>query len=459
VKNPLAFLTLFFSAGIICAHCLRPGFWPTALFSAGVFIFACLVFYRKRLCSVLILGLALLLGGLSLINFHQLPREHLRNFVDAGNDLFYRVSGFVLMPPVFQNGYYYFVLQAQAVQAGGLKFTCCGKLLIRMEFEEFLNYGERLSLAGQIKRHKSVGQEVNLIMAVKDARQIIREGGFGGAKITREILKLRSHLESIIRQQLPRLPAGILCAMVLGQQQNVPWAVRNAMVESGTVHILVVSGFNVGIVAFIANLLLKFLRLPRRLRVILVGVNLIIYCLLTGASNPVVRATIMGLIYLGAYFLRRDPDIFNSLFCAALLILTVRPGEIFDLGFELSFASVLAIIYFYPRLKRWLRPEQYQNRMVKFFIEGGLVSFAAWLGTCGILAFNFRMVTPVTVLANLVVVPLATLITLCGFAMLLVGLACPGLAEIFSLPAAALITILLNLNTVLARLPLACIYF
>ena len=230
------------------------------------------------------------------------------------------------------------------------------------------------------------------------------------------------------------------------------------MVKSGTVHILVVSGFNVGIVAFIINLLFKILRFPRKVRIVLTVICLLIYCAITGATNPVIRATVMGLVFLAAYLLKREADVYNSLVTAALFILMINPRQLFDIGFQLSFISVLAIVYFYPKLRTLVHLEACQIKILKFIIQGCLVSFSTWLGTLVIIALNFRIIAPVTVLANMLIVPLATLITLSGFILVLSGLIYPGLAHLCSLPTTALITLLLNINAALIKLPFAFFY-
>jgi competence protein ComEC len=167
----------------------------------------------------------------------------------------------------------------------------------------------------------------------------------------------------------------------------------------------------------------------------------------------------MGLVFLAAYFLKRDADIYNSLGSAGLFILLIGPRQIFDVGFQLSFISVLAIVYFYPKLKALIRLESCRVKILKFIGESCLVSLSAWLGTLTIIALNFRIISPVTVLANILIVPLATLITLCGFTLVLSGLVNPYLAHLFSLPTAVLITLLLNINAILIKLPFAYIYF
>ena len=150
---------------------------------------------------------------------------------------------------------------------------------------------------------------------------------------------------------------------------------------------------------------------------------------------------------------------YNSLASAALFILIINPRQLFDIGFQLSFSSVLAIVYLYPKLKSFLRIDNYKIKILKFIAEGCLVSFSAWLGTIGIIAYNFRIVAPVTVLANILIVPLATIITLCGFTLVLCGLLCPFLAGSFSSTTAMLITLLLNINAAVIKIPFAYFYF
>jgi len=301
--------------------------------------------------------------------------------------------------------------------------------------------------------------DIYLTLRIKDPRQIIKQPGFAGSRCISSSFWLRSKMERIIRSNLLDLPASIIAAMVLGQKRGVPWLVNDSMVKSGTVHILVVSGFNVSIVAFILNLLFKILRISRKIRIILIIICLLIYCAITGASNPVIRATVMGIVFLSAYLFKRQPDIYNSLALSALFILMISPRELFDIGFQLSFISVLAIVYLYPKLKVLVHLENCQNKVVKFIGEGFLVSLAAWLGTLWIIVINFRIIAPVTILANIFIVPLATIITLCGFTLVISGLICPYLASLFSLPITVLITLLLNVNAWIIKLPFSFFTF
>ncbi|MDD5108494.1 MAG: ComEC/Rec2 family competence protein [Candidatus Omnitrophica bacterium] len=467
---PLVILTIFYSLGIILANFIGFNFW--AVMGAAIGIFAVSILLQKKIFifTALILFLALFAGALNLNNSRTLPQCHISNFIYYKDYFLYRLSGFIDSEPELKDNHIQFIFYVQDMQRDKLKWPCCGKVLVRLDFACKLNYGDNLILIGNLKRpynFNSVAggykdflgrQGIYLVMHVEDRRQLIYQQSNRGFKLIKVSFWLRAKMEAVISQQLTDLPASILSAMVLGQKRGIPWLVNSSFVKSGTVHILVVSGFNVGIVAFIINLLFKILRFGRKIRIILSIICLFIYCLITGASNPVVRATVMGIIFLSAYLFKRMPDIYNSLAIAGLFILVINPSQLFDIGFQLSFVSVLAIVYLYPKLAALIHLETYRNKIWKFICQGCLVSFSAWLGTLGIIAFNFGIIAPVTVLANILIVPLATIITLCGFILLLSGLLNPGLVGLLSTPTSMLINLLLNINAFLVKLPFAYIY-
>lgn len=471
MKRLFASSTVFYCLGIILVSLARVNFWFILTLGIITLAAACLNFRNNHKFVALIFLLSLFLGALNLKNYYILPKCHISNFVRYKDNAVYGLSGLVDNDPVIKNKHTFFVFRAQEVQVNSLKWPCCGKVLVKVDFPQDLNYADNLILQGVLRRPYGFSsgscsyrdylsrQGIYLVMHIRNSLQIIPQLNKGGSKLIIFSLMLRTRMEQVISRYLPDLPAGILSAMVLGQRRAIPWLVNNAMVKSGTVHILVVSGFNVGIVAFIINLLLKIIRFRRKARIVLVAICLFVYCLATGATNPVIRATVMGLVFLLAYLLKRDPDMYNSLASAALFILIINPRQLFDIGFQLSFSSVLAIVYIYPKLKSFLRIDNCKIKILKFITEGCLVSFSAWLATIGIIAYNFRIIAPVTVLANILIVPLATLITLCGFTLVLCGLFCPFLAGFFGSTTSMLITLLLNINFAVIKIPFAYFYF
>jgi len=470
MKRLLASSAVFYCLGIVLVSLTRVNFW--LILGLGIIIFsaACLSFRNNRVFVVSVFLLVLILGALNLKNSYIQQKYHICNLLPYNDNSVYSLSGLVGSQPVTENERTVFIFLPQEIQLNNLKWLCCGKVLVKMDFRQDLSYAQRLTLTGVLTRPFRFsygarsyrdylsGQGIYLLMRIRNRLQIIQQPGGGGSKLIIFSLWLRAKLEQIIRRYLSDLPAAILSAMVLGQRRSIPWLVNNQMIKSGTVHILVVSGFNVGIVAFIVNLLLKIIRIRPKVRIILTVACLLIYCLITGASNPVIRATVMGIVFLLARILKREADIYNCLACAALFILGLNPGQLFDIGFQLSFVSVLAIACLYPKIKSFLRLENLKTKVLRFICEGCLVSLCAWIGTMGIIAYNFRIISPITVLANILIVPLATLITLCGFSLVLCGSFCPFLGGVFSTTTAMLITLLLNINAAVIKLPGAYFY-
>jgi competence protein ComEC len=372
----------------------------------------------------------------------------------------------VITQPILSTSRTSFVFRAKGLESGSLKYNCCGDILVYVRGNINLHYGEELILTGNLYRpfrridNNQQGyrrylydQGIFHIAYVKSDYFVKRVNKNRGWFLRRFALGLKDKTAKIIFRQLNYISASVLEAMILGEKRHIPHAIYNSMIKSGTVHILVVSGFNVGIVTFIVILFLKLIRLPRLARFYAAVPILIIYCLMTGASTPVVRATLMAVVFMCAYFVKREPDIYHSCAIAAIAILLSNPLQLFDIGFQLSFSSVIAIAYFYPRIKSLLHLEDVKIKVVRFFTEGCLVSFSAWLGTMGFIAYYFKIFSPLTVLANLFIVPLATLITLCGFSLIVISLIYPPIAPLFSYSCEFFLNILLTTNASLIRIP------
>ncbi len=408
------------------------------------------------------LALLIFLCGMIWIRVYRIiPARHIRQFYYRPNKI-YSLRGWVNSQPVFKDNKTSFSFQAEEIAEERFKQVCCGEVLVIVPGRLKAEYAEELVLEGTLKRPFAGylrRQGIYRIFRMKTSAFARKTGRIKGWPVKRSVLRLKTILESRFESSLTPICCGIVEAMTLGEEKNVPLKVYKDMVRSGTVHILVVSGSNVGVVGFIIVLLLKILRIPRLMRFFFCAALLSAYCLLTGTSNPVVRATIMFVVFGFAYFVRRQPDIYNSCSAAALAILAFKPDQIFDIGFQLSFSSVLAIAFFYPRFKGWLRLKDLKWLWLRLPAEGCLVSLSAWLGTAGFIAFYFRMISPITVAANLLIVPLAGLITLSGFSLLAAQAVSCYLASSFASVNELLVSLLLNLNSLLLQVPHACLFF
>jgi competence protein ComEC len=465
MKRWIAYLTILFCLGIVFAEKIKINFL-LFYFLSLIFLFLSILFLKKNtFFNIFLLCLCFLLGVLFLKNAYILPKCHISKFINYKAERPCLVKGFIESQPILKNNRTTFIFKTIQIQTGNLKYNCCGSILVNLKTRQNFSYGEELILMGNLYRPYGFGKQNNnykeylykqglyAVMHVKSERAITRLNNNRGFIVKRFAFWLKDKIEAVISKYVSTVTASILDAMILGERKNISSLVYNSMVRTGTVHILVVSGFNVGIVTSIVFLLLKMFRLPFRIRFFLAIAALIVYCLLTGASNPVVRATVMAGVFTLSRLLKREPDIYNSCAIAAIFILFINPKQLFDIGFQLSFISVISIIYLYPKIKSLLNIVDIKIKFLRFLAEGCAVSFSAWMGTMGIVAYNFRIFSPVTVLANIFIVPLATLITLCGFSLVIIGIFCPCLTPIFASSCELAVTLLLRTNMLLVKLP------
>jgi competence protein ComEC len=465
MKRPLIFLAPVFSSGIAIAEYTDIPFG--AFYIAGVLsIAAAIIFFGMPKSFSACLSLAvLLLGAANLKNFSTLSGNNISRFAYYRNDAVYIVSGIIKSRPERTKTGSRFLLESKSVRRRSMRSDCRGLVMVNLPYRDGLEPGAEVALTGRLYRPSSAFAGFNYrdylarkgaycLMSAKTSR-LLKPGGFC---LSGFAFRIKEKIEQVVRAHLSEPASGIMLAMVLGERGGVSALISDTMIKTGTVHILVVSGFNVGIVAFISVLFLKILRIGRRVRYVITIFILVIYCLMTGSSNPVVRATVMGIFFLCALFLEREADICNALCLALLYILLINPRQLFDIGFQLSFASVFAIVSIHPRLCLFLRIASLKNKIAKYILQSISVSLSAWVGTVGFIAYYFRIFSPATVAANLFAVPLAALITLCGFSLVLTASLFPGLSPYVASVGELAAAVLLKFNGLMARIPGAYFY-
>jgi competence protein ComEC len=237
-------------------------------------------------------------------------------------------------------------------------------------------------------------------------------------------LDLRERMESALRRGLEDEPtlAGVLAGMVLGERSEIPSDTYADFQQTGVFHVFAINGLHVGLVTSMVLIALRVLRIPRRWCGIVAVPLLILYVFATGAHPGAVRALVMACVWLIGGMLVRPVDVLNSLAAAALGILIYEPTQLFDGGFILSFAVVLAIVTLTPRIEARLLPlvaidpllpRQFVPRwrttleaVVRRVVQLLSCSLAAWVGLLPLMAVYFHLFTPVSIVANLLVIPL-----------------------------------------------------
>jgi competence protein ComEC len=224
--------------------------------------------------------------------------------------------------------------------------------------------------------------------------------------------------------------ASVIRAVVIGDYPKNDDALIGAFRNSGTLHVFSVSGLHVAMVGFLGWGLLRWLRVPRRVAVPVLIALMFSYAWLTGNSPPALRSAWMAAVFLGAFALRRRPDLLNAL-GAVLLAAVLWDGRLlWQPGVQLSYGVVAAIAVgttvFSRLFGRFARPDPYMPRVLLTPLqEGGLwfrrkiagdasASCAAWLGSTPLTWWHFGLVTPVSMVASLVLVPFVFLLLAAG---------------------------------------------
>jgi competence protein ComEC len=213
----------------------------------------------------------------------------------------------------------------------------------------------------------------------------------------------------------------VALALLLGQKQNLDPEIRKAYSETGVMHILAVSGLHVGIIYAIFLFLMKVVRLKKhQTKYYLIAVIGIIwlYAFLTGLSPSVLRAaTMFSLITLGQ-MRERKPSIYNVLAFSAMLLITVNPDVIFDVGFQLSYLAVTGIVLIQPLIVNWWLPS---TKVGEYFWQMTSVSIAAQLVTFPLSVYYFHVFPTYFLVANLFVIPISFLIMQVGVPLMILG--------------------------------------
>lgn len=268
-----------------------------------------------------------------------------------------------------------------------------------------------------------------------------------GAGLAAPFLWANSLREALIRrgkQVLQPVNAELLHGMVYGATMSegiVILRLVDQMKRTGTIHLISVSGLHVGLVVLALLALCRFLRIPERYRVLPVTLGIWFYILMTGMETPVLRAGLMIQLYLLGKLLKTQDNPVNRLSLAGLIILFLKPVNLFEIGFQLSFLATLGIIWLYPLLKTWLQPARLRRRAIgsepeagwswpeflmkpgRWVWEGFLASLAAQIMITPVIVYYYQTITWSSPIVNLFLLLPTELMVIGGLAGEFISLA------------------------------------
>jgi competence protein ComEC len=296
-------------------------------------------------------------------------------------------------------------------------------------------YGDRVALSGFL-------QPPPKIEGFDYASYLARQGVFGmlknpavesaepggGQPVMQTLFAFRRRALEAARSLFPEPEGSLLAGILLGDENAIPADLQTAFSQTGTSHIVAISGFNISIIAGMLLGLTK--RLPRRVPGWLIaGLGIALYTVLVGAAASVVRAAIMGALAILARQLGRRSHGMTSLAFAGVLMTAANPWTLWDIGFQLSFAATLGLILYadplqsgFERLLLRRIPKDKARALADTAGEVFLMTIAAQITTLPLLLFYFNSLSLSAFVVNPLVLSIQPMVMIGGGAALLTGM-------------------------------------
>lgn len=259
---------------------------------------------------------------------------------------------------------------------------------------------------------------------------------------------LRNRFEGSINSVFPEPESSFLSGLLLGVKKNLPDWFKDDLQKSGTTHIIALSGFNITIIVMALRLL--FSKKSAKMSFYVPLAAIAGFVVMTGAQSSVVRAGIMGAMMMLAYRVGRQSSAAMAIIVTAVAMVLFNPFILrFDIGFQLSFAAFMGIIYLAPIFKDVL---PVKREVVKEILA---MTLGAQVMAYPIILYYFGSFSLVSLFANLVVLPFIPLIMFLGFVSSVFGMFLPYFGYVLSWTALFALKIVINVIHFCASLPYA----
>jgi competence protein ComEC len=482
---PLLFVAVGLIAGILIQSVvdLPVWFW---LVSIGVCAAATIILYvvyrisyvgKGEQLPYILAYMALVcfvcLGAIRLISYHQAEPNDIRNFVGEEQKLA-TIRGSVITEPYTNENRNWEFARFTHTDPTSSFYLKLGEVetvdgwakvsgTVRVQVDEpvldlkagdyiqaycWLDRFEKATNPGQFDMAEYLARKNVFVAASVNSRDAIEvlQGGSADffVKIKRKAREIA--VRSLLGNPYPQDESeGLLQALVLGYRADMDIATYEAFRQTGLLHFVCLSGMNFGIFVGMIWWVCKSAGLTKRAQAVVCIIAAAMFVLVVPSNPPAFRAAIICLVFCLSFFFRRQSNPFNSLALAAVILLMIRPTELFEVSWQLSFAAVLGILLFTNRIHFFLYEkitdnswfEQIQKIKGLAWVGSMLlnlfcISLAAWLASAGILLYNFYTIQPLTSIWTVVASPFIAVISFAGYLKLLIGLVLPTAASILN---------------------------
>lgn len=470
MRRPALVFLIAFSAGILIAYFASIAITCVAvalIVMSVAYLFASILKTNENILN-LICAVLITISGLfwSLIYTNLRPGNHILNYQNLfrGKNNFVFVK--VINEPKVKISQTLIECEAESIVVNTSKsITITGKLLLRIGYpnNEF-KYGDRLKLVNPVLlipglplnpmefnyREYLARNKIYVTATTPDIEFIDNSGGNSFMKVA---FKMKNFIRRTIDDNLTLNQASLLKGLTIGERGIIPEDVQEHFRNTGTIHILAMSGQQISLIAVIIFLTLTLFRVPLIIKQIITAMLVIFYAFIVGLDPPIFRAAIMSILGMLALTAERDTDILNVLAFSALIILFLNPQSLLDASFQLSFICMISLGYLAPVL---LNHEIFKKRIIKYILIIPIFSLAAQIGIAPIIAYYFYRISIVSIIANLIIIPFSGICVALAFLMCIFSLS--PLVSLFSGAAWLGVTIMLKSAEMFNAIPNAYIW-
>jgi competence protein ComEC len=401
------------------------------------------------------------------------------------------LEGIIDRTPESSRGRTQLLIRSQKVILSNRHTPVDGLLLIFLKEEDrSLQVGDRLRFSCKLypprgfhnpgefsyERHLAF-ERIHTIGFLSEEKGWVKLGEGFKNPVTLQVESWRNCIRDFLNREAYPPASAIFKALVLGEQSDIPEEIKEHFIQTGTAHLLAISGDQFGIVALLSFTLLiwilkrsEFLLLSISVKKWAAGLTIpciVLYAFIAGGGISVIRAAIMVITFLFSILLDRERNLIHTLALAAFLILIFSPPSLYDVSFQLSFLAVLSILYLVPRLLQEFKQEgislllktSWKKNISKYILLSLLVTGVAIIGTAPFVALHFNRFAPIGFFTNLFIIPWV------GFLIVPLSLTASIFSFFFTPFAALLISIngfitltLLKVLSVFASLPFASFF-
>jgi competence protein ComEC len=423
--------------------------------------------HRVRLGAVCALVLALGAGRL-LLAIPHFDETSLATYNDIG---WVTIEGVVVGEPDEREHYTNLRVRAERLRLpDGAEQEVEGLVLVKADRYPQRRYGDRVRVEGLLEappvfeefsyREYLARQSIHSLI---QRAQVTLLAENQSSPFLYHLFAFKRHARSTIASILPEPQAALLTGILLGVETGIPADLMDDFSATGTTHIIAISGFNITIISGIfAGLAQRLFGKRRAVWVAIAGVA--VYTVFVGASAAVLRAALMGILYLWGRYLGRTTFAPVSLAAAAIVMTALNPYTLWDVGFQLSFAATIGLVLYtdplekaFERVLTRVTSVERAQRIVGLISEALLVTLAAQITTTPLLLAYFGRLSIVTLLTNLLILPVQAWLMIAGGIATLLGLVVRPLGQVIGWVAWVFLTYTIEMVRLTARVPFASV--